>query len=151
MKNPFKKQPERRAAQTWDGSSAVVRKKAKKYAVRFVPEQAPSWKELAQKGSMVEQETPILEPIARYQTLKFAAALLSLVVIGTFYVRHINTTEKVYKEYRILSQQNTVLRLEKDRLTAEYNRISSPQAVLKKATALGLREGYKFEQTITVD
>lgn len=148
--NPFKKTPHPRKPQTWHEGKAS-RKKPKRYAIRFTPEHSPSWKELEQKGNLVPKSEPLLQPIARYQTLKFAGVLIGLVLVGTLYVRHVNATEKVYNQYRQISKSNTDLRLEKDRLAAEYDRITNPRAVLQKAPQLGLKEGYHFEQTIIVE
>lgn len=146
----WKKETPQRSPKTWDETGSM-RKKAKRYAMRLTPENAPSWKELERKGDMVAKDEPLLEPIAEYKTLKFAGLLVALVVLGTLYVRHVNATEKIYNTYRAASKDNTDLRLEKDRLAAEYDRITNPRVVLRKAAALGLKEGYKFEKTITIE
>lgn len=111
----------------------------------------PGWSDLAAKQSGVVRRT---ERAARpslvdgVPTLRFAVLLVAACALFTLYIGHIYATQALAAEVQQLRKENGRLVLKRNRLSGEFDRMTSPAVILDRAAELGLEPGSDYGPTI---
>ncbi|MDX1531993.1 MAG: hypothetical protein R3362_10755, partial [Rhodothermales bacterium] len=131
--------------------SAAKKKAAKRPAAKWTG--LPAWSDLSGKGSAApkakkQAERPGL--VDAVPTGRFAALLVIGCALFTLYVGHVYATQQLASEVQHLQRENLRLVLKHNRLRGEFDRMTSPPVVLRRADELGLRASTDYEPTIVV-
>ena len=113
----------------------------------------PGWSDLAAKQSGAVRRT---ERAARpslvdgVPTLRFAVLLVAACALFTLYVGHIYATQALAAEVQQLQKENGRLVLKRNRLSGEFDRMTSPAVILDRAADLGLEPSSDYAPTIVL-
>ena len=85
-----------------------------------------------------------LRPFDVVPSLRFGLLVVLACVIGTIFVAHVYATRSTLAELQDARRENVRLRLAGQRLRGEFDHMTGPDAVMPRATALGLVEGVAY-------
>jgi hypothetical protein len=111
----------------------------------------PSWKQLeSKKNRRLKHDTasPFLDAVS---TLRFAAILAAVATAFTLYVGHVHATQDILARTEAARKENHRLHLKYNRLKGEFDRMTGPTEVHRRANALGLIEDAAYGPTITLE
>ena len=77
-------------------------------------------------------------------SLRFGLLVVLACVIGTVFVAHVYATRSTLAGLQDARRENVRLRLAGQRLRGEFDHLTGPDAVMPRATALGLVEGVAY-------
>lgn len=108
------------------------------------------WAELAGKATAASarkrERTPGL--VDGVPTLRFALMLLAICTALTLYLAHQYASQAVVEEVQELRREKLRLVLQQNRLRGEYDRMTAPAVILRRADELGLRASADYAPTI---
>ena len=85
-----------------------------------------------------------LRPFDVVPSLRFGLLVVLACVIGTVFVAHVYATRSTLAGLQDARRENVRLRLAGQRLRGEFDHLTGPDAVMPRATALGLVEGVAY-------
>ncbi|HCR48478.1 MAG TPA: hypothetical protein PLL64_07910 [Rhodothermales bacterium] len=113
----------------------------------------PTWDDLSNRGSKAVPDAVIeaeSKKAGKFRSLPLFLLMLLFAMIGTLYVRHVYDAQKLLSHVQQLRKENIRLHLERNRLNAEYDRITEPQTLVEAAKRLGLVEGHHYADDILI-
>lgn len=81
-------------------------------------------------------------------SLRFGLVTLLACVFVTLFVAHVYATAATLDQLQEVRRTNERLRLTHQRLKGEFDRMTGPQTILRRAAALGLDEGVAYGPSI---
>ncbi len=112
----------------------------------------PSWRQLESKENRrqkgMEDGSPILDAIS---TVRFALILALVAAAFTLYVGHVHGTEDLLAATQRARQENHRLHLKYNRLKGEFDRLTGPEEIYRRARTLGLVSNTTFGPTIIIE
>ena len=138
--------PRSSAAQPATPKKARTRKSGKDHAT------LPSWKQLeSKKNRRLKREngqSPFLEAVS---TIRFALLLAAVAAAFTLYVGHVHATQNILAKTETARKENHRLHLKYNRLKGEFDRMTGPAEIHRRANALGLIEDAAYGTTIILN
>ena len=111
----------------------------------------PSWKQLeSKKNRRLKRDaaSPFLDAVS---TVRFALILAAVATAFTLYVGHVHATQDILAKTEAARKENHRLHLKYNRLKGEFDRMTGPAEVHRRANALGFIEDAAYGPTITLD
>ncbi len=111
----------------------------------------PSWKQLeSKKNRRLKREatSPFLDAMS---TVRFALILAAVAAAFTLYVGHVHATQEILAQTEAARKENHRLHLKYNRLKGEFDRMTGPAEIHRRANALGLIEDAAYGPTITLE
>ena len=122
---------------------------AMSYAAASSSVALPGWKALSDVSPRRAARTSA-KPSGSITTPRFIAWLFGIGIAATFYVGHVQATQKTFESLHLLKKTNLHLVLERDRLKGQLDHATGPTVIYPKAYLLGLREGFEYGPTLTL-
>jgi cell division protein FtsL len=111
----------------------------------------PSWRQLEssenRRSKGGSSSNLFLE---RLSTKKFGLLLVVVAAAFTLYVGHVHSTDDLLSEVQRLRRENHQLHLKYNRLKGEYDRLTGPVEIRRRARALGFIDGGVPGRTVQV-
>jgi len=111
----------------------------------------PSWKQLESKKNRRRKQdvgSPLLGAVS---TVRFVVLLAAIGGAFTLYVGHVHATQSIVAKTEQARKLNHQLHLKYNRLKGEFDRMTGPAEIHRRAYALGLVEDATYGSTITVN
>ncbi len=111
----------------------------------------PSWGKLESKANR-KVKTPPRQPLLdAVPTVRFALLLALVAGAFTLYVGHVHATQEVLANTQEARKANHRLHLKYNRVKGEYDGLTGPAAIHRRASMLGLIEDAAYGRTIIID
>lgn len=116
------------------------------------PEALVGWADLARPGTSAARKR-VRPPglVEALPTLRFALGVLAVCAALTLYVAHQYASQRLAEEVQALRREQLRLVLQHNRLRGEYDQMTAPTVILRRADELGLRASADYGPTILVD
>ncbi len=128
------------------GKKIRTRKSGKDHAT------LPTWKQLeSKKNRRLKRDnapSPFLDAVS---TLRFALILAAVAAAFTLYVGHVHATQDILAKTEAARKENHRLHLKYNRLKGDFDRMTGPAEIHRRANALGLVEDAAYGATITLN
>ena len=116
----------------------------------------PGWDALGGKAVRTPKKGRTAKPraaraIDRTPRLRSAALLFGACVALTLFVGHTFDTKATLADVRAAETENLRLRLTNQRLRGAFDRMTGPDAVMRRAAEMGLEEGVAYGAPVTLD
>ncbi len=111
----------------------------------------PSWRQLeSKKNRRVKKEgdSPFLGAVS---TARFALLLGIVAAAFTLYIGHVHATQDLLARTDEARKENHRLHLKYNRLKGDFDRMTGPAEIHRRAGALGFVEDAAYGTTITID
>ncbi|NND70921.1 MAG: hypothetical protein HKN43_05025 [Rhodothermales bacterium] len=112
----------------------------------------PTWKELEHRQNRRLQKGPrsnlFLETVS---TAKVALLIIILAAGFTAYVGHVHATQELLATVQDMREENMRLHLKHNRIKGQYDKLTGPETIHRRAQELGLREGFAFGNEVIID
>ena len=89
-------------------------------------------------------------PLDAVPSLRFGVMTVLACIVLTLFVSHVYATRATLDALQSARRQNEALRLTHQRLQGAFDRMTAPDVVMPRATALGLQEGVAYGPPITL-
>ncbi len=139
------KAPRSRAEQPPTQNKKRTRKSGKDHAT------LPSWKQLeSKKNRRIKRDSGPSPFLGAVSTLRFALVLAAIATAFTLYVGHVHATHDILAKTEAARKENHRLHLKYNRLKGDFDRMTGPAEIHRRANALGFVEDAAYGATITL-
>lgn len=111
----------------------------------------PSWRQLESKKNRRLKQDPTSPFLDAISTARFALLLAAVAAAFTLYVGHVHATQDLLARTEQVQKENHRLHLKYNRLKGDFDRMTGPAEIHRRARALGLVEDTEFGNTIVID
>ncbi|MDX1430459.1 MAG: hypothetical protein R3282_09230, partial [Rhodothermales bacterium] len=111
----------------------------------------PSWSKLESKANRKVKSAPRAALLDAVPTVRFALILALVAAAFTLYVGHVHATQEVLAKTQEARKENHSLFLKYNRVKGEYDRLTGPGEIIRRARALGLVEDAAYGRTIVIE
>jgi hypothetical protein len=111
----------------------------------------PSWRQLESKKNRRRKQDSGASPFQAVSTARFALLLTAVAAAFTLYVGHVHATQDVLARTEQARRENHGLHMKYNRLKGDFDRMTGPGEVHRRAQALGFVEDAAFGRTIVVN
>jgi cell division protein FtsL len=112
----------------------------------------PSWKQLeSKKNRRLKQDRGSSLFLDAVSTVRFALILAAVATAFTVYVGHVHATHDILAKTEAARKENHQLHLKYNRLKGEFDRMTGPAEIHRRANALGLVEDAAYRATVTLN
>jgi hypothetical protein len=112
----------------------------------------PTWKQLESKKNRRLKRDHVGSPfLGAVSTLRFALVLALVAAAFTLYVGHVHATQDILAKTEMARKENHRLHLKYNRLKGDFDRMTGPAEIHRRANALGLVEDAAYGATITLN
>ncbi len=125
---------------------AATRTRAKKSAPQ-VYSGLPSWRDIS-AGNERKPAKSRRSKAKQLSTLRFGLIVLFAVTLFTLYVGHVHATQEALAHVQELRRENLRLHLKYNRVKGEFDRMTGPEVIYRRAKELGLEEGFAYGPAI---
>jgi hypothetical protein len=119
----------------------------RKFARDFRP--LPSWKDLETKKNR-RQKISGPHTLETVSTVRIAVLIFVVASVFTLYIGHVHSTQNILAKLQTLQTHGDQLKLELNSVKGEYDRLTGPAVINRRATLIGLVPGSQFAGTIKV-
>lgn len=112
--------------------------------------QFPSWRQLESKKNkkLKPQESVFLDAVS---TFRFALLLAGVAAAFTLYVGHVHATQDLLVRVEDARRTNDRMHLKHNRLKGEFDRLTGPAEIYRRAGALGFVQDASYAPTIVLE
>jgi len=111
----------------------------------------PSWRQLESSENRRQKAAGSPHPfLDRLSTKKFGFSLLIVAAAFTLYIGHVHSTDDLLSDVQRLRRENHQLHLKYNRLKGEFDRLTGPAEIRRRARALGFEDGGILGTTVKV-
>jgi hypothetical protein len=111
----------------------------------------PTWKELEHRQNRraigSSRSNIFLETVS---TAKMAILIIALAAGFTAYVGHVHATQELLSSVQDMREDNMRLHLKYNRVKGQYDKLTGPETIHRRARELGLTEGFAFGSEVIV-
>ncbi len=111
----------------------------------------PTWGKLESKANRKIKSAPRRPFLDAVPTVRFALVLALVAAAFTLYVGHVHATQEVLAKTQQARKDNHRLHLKYNRVKGEYDGLTGPAAIHRRASVLGLIEDAAYGRTIIID
>lgn len=126
-------------------------KKTPPALVREAAENPATWADLTGNAGEARARRVRKKKERAISTRRYGLVIILLAVVGTLYIGHQYESQKLVEEVQQLRGERTRLVLQKNRLKGEFDEMTAPSVILRRAEALGLQSGGHYAPPIIVD
>lgn len=111
----------------------------------------PTWSKLESKANRKVKSAPRAPLLDAVPTVRFALILTFVAAAFTLYVGHVHATQEVLAKTQEARRANHSLFLKYNRVKGEYDRLTGPGEIVRRARALGLIEDAAYGRTVVIE
>lgn len=111
----------------------------------------PSWKQLESKKNRRLRQDPGSPFLGAVSTARFAVLLAAVATAFTLYVGHVHATQDLLARTEEAQKENHRLHMRYNRLKGEFDRMTGPSEIHRRALAMGFVEDAAYGSTIVVE